>query len=60
MLWTLKDIFNWADFGDITEIHHRNTVGHVPHNGQIVCDKQIRQPKVGLEISQEIQYLCLD
>ena len=34
-----------SDLDDLAEIHHRNAVGDMPHDRQIVSDEKIREPR---------------
>ena len=43
-----------------THIHHRNTVTDILNHRQIVSDKQICQIILGLQLTQQIEYLCLN
>ena len=45
---------------DAAEIHHRDAVGDVLHNGEVVRDEDISQPKALLEVAQQVQDLRAD
>ena len=42
------------------EIHHAQSVGHVPHHRQIVADEQIGQTQAALQIPHQGQNLCMN
>ena len=48
-----------CDLDDLAEIHHRDTIGEMMNDGQIVTDEQIGQPKGFAQIHQQIQDLAL-
>ena len=54
---TLIDV---SDLGDLTEIHDRNAVGDVSHNRQIVSDKKVGEPQIGLKLFQQIDHAGTD
>ena len=47
------------DFYDLPARHHGDAVGHVIHDCKIVRDEQIGEPKLSLEIAQQIEHLRL-
>jgi hypothetical protein len=45
---------------DLAEVHDRDAVAHVPHDGEVVRDEDDGQAEVALELAQEVQDLRLD
>ena len=60
MLRAFHDVEGRADFDDFALIHHRDAVGDVFHDGQVVGDKDEREVETADEIGEEIQDLRLD
>jgi len=48
------------DLDDPAEVHHRHAVTDVPHDAEIVCDEQVGQPELLLEVFHQVENLCLD
>src|SRR5215813_7854639 len=48
-----------SELDNAAEIHHRDPVADVLDDRQIVCDEKIRQPKLALQVDQQIDYLRL-
>ena len=46
-----------ADLDDLAEVHDRDAVGHVAHDGHVVADEQIGQVEPLLQIEQQVQDL---
>ncbi len=44
----------------LPEIHDRDPVGDVPDHGEIVCDEQVGQPEVLLQLDEQVEDLGLD
>ena len=42
------------------EIHHADPVGNMLHRGKVMCNEQIGQPHLLLQIFKHIDDLCLD
>ena len=55
MTGMIEHLLGRATFDDTAEIHHGNLIRQVLDNAQIVGDEKIRQPQVGLELSQEVE-----
>ena len=55
-----EQIVTRRKFGDLTEIHHRDTVGDVADHRKVMADEQIGQAKLFLQILQQIDHLRLD
>ena len=49
-----------ADLDDHAEVHDGDPVGHVAHDGQVVCDHDVGQAEVALQIRQQVHDLGLD
>ena len=45
---------------DLAEIHHRDAVGHVLDDGEVVADEQERQAELLLQVLQQVDDLRLD
>jgi len=54
-----KERIFFADLHDTTEIHHSDSCGDVFHHCQVVCDEQIRNAKLLLQVLQQIDHLRL-
>src|SRR5580704_11193066 len=48
------------ELDDLAEIHHRHPMGQVLDNGEVVADEQEREPKLALQILQQVHDLGLD
>lgn len=59
MTGMIEHLLGRATFDDTAEIHHGDLIRQVLDNAQIVGDEKIRQPQVGLELSQEVEDLSL-
>ena len=46
MPWVCEEFFGRALFDDAAEVHHRDTVGDVPCQAQVVGDDQQRQAQL--------------
>jgi hypothetical protein len=49
-----------ADLYQLAEVHDADHVGHVPDDGQVVRDEQIRQAVIALQVEHQVQDLRLD
>ncbi|CAM5221535.1 hypothetical protein BTHI11S_00600 [Bosea thiooxidans] len=49
-----------ADLDDLAEIHHRDAVGDMPHEREIVRDEDIGDPGLLLKVVQQVDDLGLD
>ena len=54
-----EDCIRLTHLNHTSEIHHRDPVGEMSHNAQVVRHEQDREPKVALKIQQQIEYLRL-
>src|ERR1700730_10893097 len=45
---------------DFAEIHDRDRVAHMRNRGEVVGDKEIGQPELGLQVGQQVQDLRAD
>ena len=45
---------------DLAEVHHRDAVAHVAHDGEVVGDEDQRQPELALQVAQQVEDLRLD
>ena len=48
-----------AELDDLAEVHHRDAMGDVLHDAQIVRDEQLAQSQLLLEILQQVEELGL-
>ena len=60
MLRVLEYILAASGLDDPPVIHHRHTVGDIFDNGQVVRNKQHREPELSLDVLQQIEDLRLD
>ena len=54
------DLLPRPDLDDLAEVHNGHTVGDMTHDGEIVCDEQIRESELLLQLLQEVHDLRLD
>jgi hypothetical protein len=54
------DVHRVCVFDDLSEIHHRNPVRHVLHDGEIVRNEYQREIHFPLQVEQQIQHLRLN
>ena len=60
MLRVLKDILDRAVFNDATQIHDRDVIGDLAHNGEVVSDKEVAQAEFVTEILEQVDHASLD
>ena len=53
-----QDLFGRADLDDPPEIHHRDTVGDVPRQPEVVRDHENRHAAFAREAQQQLQDLA--
>ena len=56
----VEDVTGSTDFDNSSQIHDSNGLAQVPHDPNIVGNKDHRQFHLLLQIEEEIQYLRLD
>jgi hypothetical protein len=49
-----------GELGDVAEVHHRDPVGDVPDDREVVRDEQVGEVEVLLEVLEEVDDLGLD
>jgi len=49
-----------GNLNNFTEIHNRNTVRYVLHHRKVVCNKEVSQAEITLEILEKVDDLRLD
>ena len=49
-----------GDLDDLAEVHHRDPVGDVLHDAEVVRDEQVGQAELGLQVLQQVDDLRLD
>ena len=54
------EVVRRSDLDDLAEVHHRDAVGDVADDGEIVRDEQVRQAELGLELLHQVDDLRLD
>ena len=60
MLWMLKNLVRRSILHTFSKIHDHDLIRNMFYNGKVMCDKDIRQIPVLLQIHQKIQDLCLN
>ena len=60
MLWVLEQLLVVRELDDVAEIHHRDAVGDVADDGEVVGDEEVGQPELVLEFAHRVQHLGLD
>ena len=50
----------WGQLHDVAQVHDRDAMRDLPNDGEIVCDEQVGDPELLLEIAQEVEDLGLD
>ena len=54
------DVVLRADLDDLAEVHHRDAVGDVAHDGQVVRDEDVGQAEVALQRLEQVDDLRAD
>src|SRR3546814_21188272 len=54
-----EEVVRCRGFYDPSEIHHRDSVRDVPHDGNIVRDEQVSEPQLLLQVLQQVDDLSL-
>jgi hypothetical protein len=49
--------FSVANLDEFAQVHDANPITHMLDRGQVVADQEIRDPKLSLQIFQEIENL---
>ena len=44
---------------DAAQVHHRDPLGDLPHDGEVVGDEEVGQPAVALQVGQQVEHLRL-
>ena len=60
MCWVRKQLLGISAFHQAPHIHDANAMANVPNRPQPMPNKQISQVHFRLEISQQVQDLCLN
>ena len=60
MCGCMPDGVGRSGLDDLSLGHHGNPVGHVPHNPQVMRDKQVGQAELRLQVAQQVDHLGLD
>ena len=55
-----EDLFSRADLDDPAEVHHRDAVGDVPCQAEIVSDDEDRHSPIARQAQQQLQDLAAD
>ncbi len=56
----VEQLARFGKLDDLAEVHHRDLVGHLRHDAEIVRDQNDRRFKVLLQFDDQVQYLRLD
>ena len=54
------DLIGEAQFDDVAELHHRDTVGDVAHDREVVRNEELGQPKLLLQVLHQVDHLRLN
>ena len=49
-----------ADLDDLAEVHHRDLVADVAHDGQVVRDEHVREAELVLQVLEQVDHAGLD
>src|SRR5206468_8593379 len=60
MLWVRKHLLYCPHFDDLADIHHRYAVADMPNHAEVVCDEQVSQIELFLQLAEEVEDLRLD
>src|ERR1700682_3673826 len=60
MLRTAVQVVAIRELDDLAQVHDGHAVADVLHHAQIVGDKQIRQPELGLQLGHQVEHLRLN
>ena len=55
-----EELLRGRQLDDLAEVHHRDSVGDVADDGEVVGDEEVRQVEVLLQLDEEVQHLRLD
>jgi hypothetical protein len=56
----LVQLLRRRDLDDGVQVHDRDPIGDVPHDGEVVGDEEVRQRELGLELLEQVDDLRLD
>jgi hypothetical protein len=56
----LVECIRRRELDDLPQIHDGDPVGYVTHDAEVVCDEDVGQAEVGLQVAEEIEDLCLN
>src|SRR5581483_6301321 len=60
MLRVLEQPLSFGDLGELSQIHHGDSIAQVANHGKVMRDEEIRQMELVLEIFEEIEDLGLN
>ena len=60
MAWGGIEVRGRGNFDDSPEVHYRDPGADMLDDRQVVGDEQIGQPKLLLQVFEQVYYLCLD
>ena len=55
-----KHLLRRAHFDDLADVHHRHAVADMPNHAEVVCDEQIGQIEIFLQLAEEVEDLRLN
>ncbi|MFI5054653.1 MAG: ATP-binding cassette domain-containing protein, partial [Acidimicrobiia bacterium] len=56
----LEELVDGRRLDDHAQVHHRDPVGHVADDTEIVRDEHVREVELVLQVVEQVHYLCLD
>ena len=54
------DFISIRHFDDLSQVHDRHPIADMANHTEVVGDKEIRQPKLFLQVFEQVYYLRLD
>ena len=55
-----KDRVDRPDLDDSPQIHDGDAMADMAHNGEVVCDEDVGEAEIGLQVFEQIDDLCLN
>ena len=56
----VEELIGLGHLDDLAQVHHRDAVAHVAHDGEVVGDEDDRQPELALQLGEQVDDLRLD
>ena len=60
MKWILEQFLTGSEFYDFSQIHYGYAIRDVFDHGKVVSDKQVCQPKLLLQVLEQVEHLRLN